>query len=236
MRYIPKSALGPHALSRPHSSPPTTSSEATRRWNSFRNKQQVLDFLLREQFYLCCYSEIRADEEGLGYHVEHVENKSQNPARTFDYSNISASALDSQNGLKNIVYQGLGVFGGHAKLKQLTVDFTRFVSCHDASCQDYFLYLSDGRVVPQLGLSEADRECAEYTIDVLNLNSPYLVTRRQRWWDELDALYAEHQVKGWSLTDLAETDLVPTNGRLSRFFSLTKQFYGGVANSILGRR
>jgi len=53
----------------------------------------VLQALLDEQYQLCCYSELRADQEGLGYHIEHLENKSQAPARTFDYSNLAASAL-----------------------------------------------------------------------------------------------------------------------------------------------
>ncbi|EJT4385593.1 TIGR02646 family protein, partial [Salmonella enterica] len=53
-----------------------------------------MTLLLNEQYHLCCYSEIRADLRGLGYHIEHVENKSQQPGRTFDYQNLAASALD----------------------------------------------------------------------------------------------------------------------------------------------
>jgi hypothetical protein len=43
----------------------------------------------------------------------------------------------------------------------------------------------------------------------------------------------EHIQKGWSLAHLVQTDLLPTNGKLSRFFSLTRQFYGQVAESVL---
>lgn len=58
-----------------------------------------MTLLLNEQYHLCCYSEVRADLRGLGYHIEHVENKSQHPERTFDYLNLAASALDSgENG------------------------------------------------------------------------------------------------------------------------------------------
>jgi hypothetical protein len=59
------------------------------------------------------------------------------------------------------------------------------------------------------------------------------LTRRRQWWDELDALYEEHLQKNWSLPDLATVDLVPVNGKLSRFFSLTCQFFGSVAEATL---
>ncbi|ELI0860547.1 TIGR02646 family protein, partial [Salmonella enterica] len=77
-----------------------------------------MTLLLNEQYHLCCYSEIRADLRGLGYHIEHVENKSQQPGRTFDYQNLAASALDSENGLHLF---GINAFGGHARGKQEAV-------------------------------------------------------------------------------------------------------------------
>ena len=45
--------------------------------------------------------------------------------------------------------------------------------------------------------------------------------------------YIEHIEKGWSLPDLVAVDLVPSSGRLSRFFSLTRQFFGPVAEQTL---
>jgi len=108
-----------------------------------------------------------------------------------------------------------------------------FVRRHQPDCASHFAYLSDGRVVPSSKLLVANQASAQYTIDLLNLNSPYLVTLRQQWWQELDDLFAEHQIKGWSLHHLAALDLVPTNSKLSRFFSLTRQFFGNVAEQVL---
>lgn len=71
-----------------------------------------MTLLLNEQYHLCCYSEIRADLRGLGYHIEHVENKSQQPGRTFDYQNLATSALDSENDLHLF---GINAFGGHSR-------------------------------------------------------------------------------------------------------------------------
>lgn len=233
MRAIKKRGTGGYGLRQAHTNPPLTSEQATSRWCSFgHHKQTVMDALLEEQYQLCCYSEIRADQEGFGYHIEHVENKSQNPSRTFDYANLAASALRSDD-LPNL-NKG-EAFAGHAVGKQHTCEAVRFISPHQPDCARYFAYLSDGRIVPSKKLDTLEQDRAQYTIDTLNLNSPYLLTRRRKWWDELDSLFQEHTAKGWSLPDLAAFDLVPAAGGLSHFFSLTRQFFGQVAEQALSQ-
>jgi uncharacterized protein (TIGR02646 family) len=234
MKPIRKQGMGGYHLANAHLTPPTTHEQATSRWSSFAHKSHLRDALLVEQYYLCCYSELRADQHGLGYHIEHVENKSQNPARTFDYTNLAVSALDSSHGLQTINTQGHAAFGGHAMGKRAGVDMARFISCHQPDSQRFFIYLSDGRVIPATqNQSIQEQDNARYTIDLLNLNSPYLVSLRQRWWDELDELFTEHATKNWNLVDLAAIDLVPTNQKLSNFFSMTRQFFGTSAIAAL---
>ncbi|OCX69004.1 hypothetical protein A6M27_14515 [Acidithiobacillus thiooxidans] len=230
MRSITQQGTGVFHLGQAHSHKPQTSAEAQTRWQHFAHKPMLLEALKNEQYQLCCYSELRADEEDLGCHIEHIENKSQNPQRTFDYSNLAASALDSHD--LSLLSRDES-FGGHAAGKQQGCDMERFVSCHQPDCARYFAYLSDGRVIPRLDLNSVERERAKYTIELLNLNSPYLLTRRQQWWNELDELYAEHITKEWNIADLAAIDLVPTEQKLSRFFSLTRQFFGQVAENVL---
>lgn len=229
MRTITKQGTGGYHLNQAHANPPTNHMQATSRWSSFGYKPAITASLLDEQYHLCCYSELRADQENLGYHIEHVENKNQNPQRTFDYTNLAASALVG-NDLKFLKGQ---VFGGHATGKQKRVNQLYFVSCHQPDCRRYFAYLSDGRVEPALELNPREKRRAGYTIALLNLNSPYLIVLRQQWWDELDKLFQEHQIKGWSLVHLTEIDLIPTSGKLSRFFSLTRQFFGSVTEQVL---
>lgn len=142
-----------------------------------------MTLLLNEQYHLCCYSEIRADLRGLGYHIEHVENKSQQPVRTFDYQNLAASALDSENGLHQF---SIKAFGGHSRGKQEAVDMAKFIHCHMSDCSRYFAYLSDGRIVPADELNAQEMERAQYTIDLLNLNSGFLQTERRNHWEELE--------------------------------------------------
>lgn len=233
MRAIQKQGDGGFHLNQSHANPPGDATQATSRWRSFGHKTAVQSALLYEQYQLCCYSELRADQEGIGYHIEHVENKSQAPGRTFDYTNLAASALHSDDLAK---FNPNEAFGGHAAAKQATCDMTLLVSCHQVDCRRFFAYLSDGRVVPSQGLVGGETGRAQYTIDQLNLNSPYLVNRRRRWWDELAELFEEHEAKDWSLPDLAAIDLVPTDGALSRFFSLTRQFFGSVAEDVLNNQ
>ena len=241
MRHIRKQGNGGHHLNQSHATPPTTDQTATSRWRSFGHKPKVLERLLAEQYGLCCYSELRADQLGLGYHIEHVENKNQHPQRTFDYTNLAASALRSDDLAPFVAAQPAeeqpqAVFGGHAPGKQQSVDIQRFVSPHQADCARYFSYLSDGRVVPVQDLDAADMARAEYTIGLLNLNSPYLVTRRQKWWDELDTLFEEHIANDMSLHCLAAVDLVPHNHKLSPFFSMTRRFFGRIAEVVLAHK
>lgn len=233
MRAIQKQGAGGYHLNQANATPPTTHLQATSRWGSFGHKPDVLDRLLSEQYQLCCYSELRADQEGLGYHIEHVENKSQNPPRTFDYGNLAASALNSAIDLQVFKAQNFVVFGGHASGKRVPYDKRRFITCHRPDCRRFFAFLSDGRVVPSFTLNAVETDQAQYTIEILNLNSPFLVTRRRQWWDELDDHYQEHIQNNWDITALATVDLVPVNGQISRFFSLTRQFFGRVAEETL---
>lgn len=240
MRHICKQGQGGYHLNQSHMNPPQTHQNATSRWSSFGHKAKVQGCLRYEQYQLCCYSEVRADLEGLGYHIEHVENKSQHPQRTFDYSNLAASALDS-DGLapfveaQPVAFQLQAVFGGHAPGKRNSVDMQRFVSPHQADCARFFAYLSDGRIVPSIGLDAADTNRADYTIKLLNLNSPYLVAKRRNWWNELDELFIDHINNEMDLECLAAVDLAPTNNTLSPFFSLTRQFFGRIAEDALRR-
>ncbi len=230
MRVIHKQGTGGHGLRQAYANPPQTPQQASSRWSSFNHKSVVMSALLDEQYQLCCYSEIRADQDGLGYHCEHVENKSQNPPRTFDYTNLAASALHTDDLPKLNAGE---TFAGHATGKQQACDMTRFVSCHQADCARFFAYLSDGRVVPSQTLNALETDRAQYTIDTLNLNSPYLVTRRRQWWNELDELFEAHLDNDWSLPHLVAVDLVPAAGGLSRFFSITRQFFGQIAEQTL---
>ncbi|MBA3146749.1 TIGR02646 family protein [Salmonella enterica] len=232
MRHVIKTRRGTDALLTANENPPQDSDQSTRRWRNFRrDKADLMTLLLNEQYHLCCYSEIRADLRGLGYHIEHVENKSQQPGRTFDYQNLAASALDSGNGLPQL---GINAFGGHAQGKNKSVDMAKFIHCHMSGCSRYFAYLSDGRIVPADELNAQEMERAEYTIDLLNLNSGFLQTERRNHWEELEQLFDEHIEKGWDLQQLLQLELfLSSDNKLHEFFSITRQFFQQEAEQVL---
>lgn len=233
MRAIQKQGMGGYHLTQAQQNPPQTKEQASSAWGNFKHKAEVLERLLAEQYYLCCYSELGPQLIDLGWHIEHVENKSQQPQRTFDYSNLAASAFHSDQLGQ---YRREDVFGGHALSKtgrKQAVDMGLFISPQRADCARFFAYLSDGRVVPALTLNADETKQAEYTIQTLNLNSPLLLPLRRRWWEELEALSAQHLEDDWCLEQLAAVDLSPVAGKLKSFFSLTRQFFGPRAEQAL---
>ena len=240
MRHIHKQGDGGFQLNQSHQRPPETAQEASSRWGNFSGKSQVLEYLLAEQFQLCCYTELRADLHGLGYHIEHVENKSQAPMRTFDYRNLAASALASHaipalRERQASDHLPKDLFGGHASGKQKSVDMQRFITPYQTDCRRFFAYLSDGRVVPAAALSPQDKQRADYTIDLLNLNSPFLQVERRKWWHELDDLIDEHYQNNMDPLCLAAVDLVPVANKLSPFFSITRHLFGPIAEKVLNQ-
>ena len=69
--------------------------DSTKAWDNFKDKKAVQDSLLLAQKHLCSYCEIELarGENELGYHIEHIEPKSINSSRTFDFSNLLISCL-----------------------------------------------------------------------------------------------------------------------------------------------
>ena len=228
MRFIRKRAFSSYYLDQAHANPPQTGEQATSRWSSFGHKDTVTQCLWDEQYGLCAYTELRPDEAGFGTHIEHIQPKSRYPQRTFDFSNLVLCALadaDLQSRTK------ADLFGGHAKLS--AYDPALFIACLHADCPRFFAYLSDGRIVPAIHLDARQTQQAQYTLDLLNLNAPYLVNQRKNWLDELDSFIDQHLTEDQSLADLAAIDLLPTSGKLSRFFSATRQRFGRIAEQLL---
>ncbi|MFL0805876.1 MAG: TIGR02646 family protein [Oceanobacter sp.] len=247
MKYIAKRKGQPDCIHDRHDHPPASAKEARRKWGQFVGKREsglLFDLLLEEQYGLCAYSEIRPDEHELGFHVEHVKPKSKYPAQTFDHHNLVLSALSSQdlNALKTEYGDnteesesepmGSYYFGGHAKKSTFNAEL--FLSpLQEYPHNDYYLYLSDGRVVAHPLGSESDQQRTQYTIDVLNLNHPMLVALRKEWIDEIDAFIDEHLENDMCLESLASIDLIPTNSRLSNFFTATSQRFGTSITDIV---
>ncbi|MBT7308435.1 MAG: TIGR02646 family protein [Gammaproteobacteria bacterium] len=235
MRAITKGAAH-YQLQQRHQNPPTTAEEATAAWGNFRGKAETRKRCIEEQYGLCGYSEVSLEgnasqvqggDRPLGIHLEHVEPKSRNPARTFEHANLIACAID------NVKARGLGegdIFGGHAK--QSWYHPQDFIHPLLLGCRDYFHYQSSGRVVPTAGLMPGDRAKAELTIDNLNLNAPVLVVWRKTWLQQAEVIINELLDDPDALLHFAELELLPVNGRLRPFHSAQRALFGRVGEQV----
>ena len=114
MRTISKQR-GHWRINQRNQNPPATAPEAESAWQNYRHKQDARETCLAEQFGLCAYSETVLNEAEPGMHLDHVEPKSKNPARTFDHANLLLSAIDHAK-LKTLARHD--VFGGHFRLNR----------------------------------------------------------------------------------------------------------------------
>ncbi len=166
--------------------------------------------LRQEQHGLCCYCELEvADNDG---HVEHLEPRSRNPARTYDYGNLAMSC----NG-------GAVEHCGHykdnsGKNRHHAWDSARFSAPHDAATVGMVQYLLDGGVAP----AGPDPARATYLIGYLGLDCPSLTERRHKHARDLIDTLGEQpdpDIVAWLRNDYLKPD---ANGRLKQFHSLSK--------------
>lgn len=240
MRAIKKGIAHRHLVRR-HTNPPQNHEQATKAWERFRGdrKRATKELCYEEQFGLCGYSEISLDNivpiidasnheisRNLGIHLEHVEPKNINPQRTFDHTNLIASAIDDIKA-NNLIAKD--VFGGHAKLKWFNE--TSFISPLLGNCCDYFHYETTGKVVPKESLlNRREKAKARLTIYKLNLNAPILVNWRKVWLKALEKIIDESD--DVSLVLIAESELLPINGLLRPFHSAQRGLFGKVGEKI----
>lgn len=231
MRTILKDEPPPLLERKYENSTLSSSRGAENLWGRFKGSnggKQTRSWLLEQQWWLCAYTEISLKNFEHGSHLEHIEPKSRNPQRTFDYHNIVVSALHS-DALHEFSKQDR--FGGHFKLKEY--DPGRFVSPLQPDCERYFDYLSSGRVEPAHALNEEDKEKAQYTIDLLNLNARYLVNARRHWLEEIEYEIDKLLDDITALKRLAECELCDTTGALRQFHTAAKKRFGRLGDQVM---
>lgn len=180
-------------------------------WYTFMGTQCHGDLrqnLRQEQEGLCCYCELEV-EDGDG-HIEHMEPRSRNQARTYDYSNLAISC----NG-------GHTEHCGHYKDNKSghSWDAGRFLPPHDPATAELFEYLLDGSV--QATVKDPGR--ASYLINYLGLDCSRLTNRRREHARSLVDTLGDQP--GQDLVDWLRQEYLQTgaNDRLKQFYSLSKQ-------------
>ena len=224
---------------------PKSDPEATLRWKRFSEKRLISKYLLDRQFGLCCYTELNltdfAHEQNSGYHIEHEKPKSLFPQLTFDFGNLLLCALNSQD-LEHILAHLQ--FGGH--FKKSKYDAQLFISPHQYNCREFFVYSSStGEITPNLSRSTAEQQKAQYTIDLLNLNAPFLKAERLQWLQEIEDCLEPFIDSGdkASIELIAETELLPYErehpqlmhscSQLRKFHSAVRSIFGAVGEMVI---
>ena len=217
-----------HYLDQRHKHPPLTPKDAERAWSNFRHKNKTRDVCYTEQFGLCAYSENVLDPVDFGMHLDHVEPKSFNPARTFDHNNLLLSAIDDVESRGLVRHE---VFGGH--YRQNKYSNTDFIHPSKPDSRRFFHYASTGEVEPAWNLTTNEINQAQYTIDILNLNAPILVNRRKHWLAELEQEINTLLTVPTALKIFAELELCSTNRHLRPFHSAVRERFAALGEQVL---
>ena len=164
--------------------------------------------LRQEQKALCCYCELEVED--VDGHIEHMEPRSRNPARTYDYSNLAISC----NG-------GHTAHCGHYKDNKSghSWNAAHFLPPHDPETAELFTYLSDGSVQA----TSKDPAKASYLIKYLGLDCSRLTDRRREHARSLIDTIGDQppqDLVDWLRGEYLQTD---ANDRLKQFYSLSKQ-------------
>ncbi|WP_420474278.1 retron system putative HNH endonuclease [Noviherbaspirillum sp. ST9] len=166
--------------------------------------------LRMEQLGLCCYCESEvAENDG---HIEHMEPRSRNQTRIYDYANLAISC----NG-------GAVEHCGHykddrKKNPKHAWDAARFSGPHDPATTSLFCYLPNGAITP----TTSDPAKANYLIGYLGLDCPRLNERRkQHARDLIDTLgdQPDSALVNWLRQEYLQ---IAPDGHLRQFHSLSK--------------
>ena len=199
MRHVVKQDA-PDAYTEWRKVPTSTSWEALRT----PEKKIVKEALLREQHFLCAYTEHGIDEDSS--HIDHVLPRSISPALLLDYSNLLAAYPLNQGDLR-VDGQTLVLYGAH--YRQNTI--LQVTPLHD-DCAAHFQFLPSGRV-------RGTSLDGQSTIDALNLNAGRLVELRRAAIDGA----IEATIRGVGIS----VDVV--GGRLPEFVSSVSTLLAGRA-------
>jgi uncharacterized protein (TIGR02646 family) len=216
MIFVQHNQTAPRKLSNRYAQ--GTPNNPTNSWQNFRNKnkKELKDNLLAIQNGLCAYCEIRLDDE-IGNHLEHIEPKSKNPDKTFEYTNIVYSCItDSLTDNEDSNPESCG----HAKNDKVIE-----IKPTDKNCEDCFSYDLFGRVIPSLNLSKEKEQQVKNTITTLNLNCKRLKRQRESVIKEGFKIISELLESEYALNDFLDLELNTVNDKYFSFINLRREHF-----------
>jgi len=204
----------------------------TRAWKSYNRaekRDEILRDLFKRQKSLCAYCEIElglAHDQGIGRHIEHILPKSRHHELTFEYSNMLLSCFSTGGEIHTSENDPAPISCGHATNKKGNLwNEDLFIKPTDYDCEQYFSFELDGEISPHPELNEEEKQRAQYTIDLLNLNCLRLVRLREDIIVEGYGIINELQNEESALQYFLECEVSEFNGKVQEFINLRKQHF-----------
>lgn len=207
--------------------------DAEKAWKNFRGKKELQDSLIPAQKNLCPYCEIELtrSEGEIGYHIEHIEPKSMNPSRTFDFNNLLVSCFNTGGEISASDLDPQPISCGHAKKREF--DSLLFIKPTDQDCETYFFYELDGRIIANPDLNDSAKLAqVDYTITLLNLNCRRL--KRERKDMIVEGLNCVNDLldNQDALSHFANGQLDEVNDKNRSYFTTRRQYFQVFTRSI----
>lgn len=170
-------------------------------------KQALLDALMKEQGFLCCYCESTLVQGDC--HIEHFQPQSDPAVDDLDYQNLHASCL---NRLKKGDPRHCGNLKGNWFHRE------QLISPLSPDCQNRFAFLGNGTITPMADSDVAAKE----TIKHLGLNIPKLSRNRKAVID----IFLDDEVPEDEIQRLVTGYLEPaSDGRFNEYWSTIQQIF-----------
>ena len=207
-----------------------------------RRYRELVDNLAGLQHGLCGYCEIDLREGDR--QVEHVIPVSRSPAHALDPENLIACCRGGASDDPN-VRQDRERFSppeescGHAKGDVVDPEFVDPRTLPDLP--SLTRVRSDGRIEADTNACKAAGRSAdnvEKTIGILGLNVQRLRRARRDYWSNLvrqTPQYRGHPNPN-AMRDWARSRLLPHNGRVSKFFTATRSYFGELGERVLAQQ
>ena len=230
MKYFIHSIIIPTKLDSRHQN---SVDDFAKDWSRFRGKRELQDSLIPAQKYLCPYCEIELtrSEGEIGYHIEHIEPKSMNPSRTFDFSNLLVSCFNTGDEISASDLDPKPISCGHAKKREF--DSLLFIKPTDPDCENYFFYELDGRIIANPDLNDSAKLArVDYTITLLNLNCRRLKRKRKDMIVEGLNCVNDLLNNQDALSHFANCELDESNGKNQSYFTTRRQYFQVFTRSI----
>lgn len=172
------------------------------------DRRDIRNALVNLQKQICAYCEVRIDLDNSS--VEHFRPKKLYKHLTFVWENLFACCTKSFN-------------APCCEDKKGSRDTKDAISPAEKGCENFFQYLSNGKITPSYKISDHDKKRAENTISLLGLNRPNLVNRRKSIYRALVAQipYLDDEQAGYFWTK----ELDDEGDCLPEFFSMKSQLY-----------